>query len=115
MQRDPKAFLWDIADAAASIRTFIAGKAFEDYLNDELLRSAVERKFGIIGEALSQLLQIRPEFRSRISAPEQIIAFRNQLVHGYAFVSHRAVWQIANDHLPQLQSEVEALLKDGAS
>jgi len=60
MRRDGKAFLWDVANAAASIRDFTAGKSLTDYLQSELLRSAVERKFGIIGEALSQLLQHFP-------------------------------------------------------
>jgi len=60
MQRDAKAYLWDIANAADSIRAFSAGKNLDDYLNDELLRAAVERKFGIIGEALSQLMRYFP-------------------------------------------------------
>ena len=60
MRRDAKAYLWDIANAADSIRAFSAGKNLDDYLNDELLRAAVERKFGIIGEALSQLMRYFP-------------------------------------------------------
>ncbi len=110
MQRDVNAYLWDIADAAASIRSFIARKTFEDYLSDELLRSAVERKFTILGEALSQLLQFAPEFRARISLPERVIAFRNRLVHGYMSVEDEVVWQIIQKYLPQLQAEVENLL-----
>lgn len=50
MQREAKAYLWDIAKAAASIREFTAGKDLDVYLKDEMLRAAVERKFGIIGE-----------------------------------------------------------------
>ena len=110
MQRDPKAYLWDIASAAASIRTFVAGKTLEDYENDELLRSAVERKFSIIGEALSRLLRLAPKFRARISLPGQIVSFRNQIVHGYESIEDDMVWQIAQEYLPQLQAEVEALL-----
>jgi uncharacterized protein with HEPN domain len=60
MQRDARAYLWDIADAAASIQAFTAGKDLSAYLEDEMLRAAVERKFGIVGEALSQLLQLFP-------------------------------------------------------
>lgn len=53
MQRDPRAYLWDVREAAGAILEFIAGKTFEDYAGDRLLRSAVERQFEIIGEALN--------------------------------------------------------------
>jgi len=58
MLREAKAYLWDIANAAASIHAFTAGKDLNDYLNDEMLRAAVERKFGIVGEALSIAAQL---------------------------------------------------------
>ena len=61
MQREAKAYLWDIANASASIHAFTAGKDLDAYLKDDLLRAAVERKFGIIGEALSQLLRYFPQ------------------------------------------------------
>lgn len=83
MQRDAKAFLWDIAAAAESIRHFTQSKTLADYLGDEMLRAAVERKFGVIGEALAQLLRVFPQYRELITFPEQIIAFRNQIIHGY--------------------------------
>jgi len=67
MQREAKAYLWDVANAAASIHDFAAGKDLGAYLNDEMLRAAVERKFGVIGEALSQLLRFFPEYRDRIA------------------------------------------------
>lgn len=44
--------LFDVSQAGQAIRRFIGAKAFDAYVEDELLRSAVERKFEIIGEAL---------------------------------------------------------------
>jgi uncharacterized protein with HEPN domain len=41
MQREPKAYLWDITHAADSIRAFTSGKDLSAYLNDEMLRAAV--------------------------------------------------------------------------
>ncbi|MDR3772025.1 MAG: DUF86 domain-containing protein [Terracidiphilus sp.] len=110
MQRDAKAYLWDIANAAESIRAFTEGKNLDIYLQDELLRAAVERKFGIIGEALSQLLRSSPTYRDRITLVGDIVAFRNQIVHGYATVRDDMVWEIVQVYLPRLQAEVGELL-----
>jgi uncharacterized protein with HEPN domain len=52
MQRDPRARLWDVRQAADSIVAFIGGRSFDDYVADVMLRSAVERQFEIVGEAL---------------------------------------------------------------
>ena len=112
MQRDPKAYLWDVAAAADSVRAFTHGRTLDEYLSDELLRAAVERKFGVIGEALSQLLRFFPQFISRITAPEQIISFRNQIIHGYATVRDDIVWEIVQIYLPTRHREVTELLNE---
>lgn len=96
--------------AAESIQAFASGKSLSDYLGDEFIRSAVERKFGIIGEALSNLLRWFPEYRDRISLVGEIIAFRNRIVHGYATVNDDLVWEIVQTYLPQLYAEVLRLL-----
>ena len=55
MRLEAQKYLFDIQQAANRIARFCEGKKFEDYRSDELLRSAVERQFEIMGEALSQL------------------------------------------------------------
>jgi uncharacterized protein with HEPN domain len=57
MDRDPKKYLYDIHEACDLIYQFIQNKTLEQYQNDSLLRSAVERQFQIIGEALQQLFR----------------------------------------------------------
>ncbi len=44
-------YLWDACHAANRIGRFTSGRSFDDYVADEMLRSAVERQFEIIGEA----------------------------------------------------------------
>lgn len=44
-------YLYDIREAASAILRFVRGKTFDEYEQDELLRSGVERKFEILGEA----------------------------------------------------------------
>ena len=58
MQRDPKSLLWDAHEAAEVIAAVTAGKSFAEFDRDIVLRSAVERQFEIIGEALAQLARI---------------------------------------------------------
>jgi len=55
MKDDIFKYLHDIKEAALAISQFIQGKTFDNYRHDELLRSGVERKFGIIGEALIRI------------------------------------------------------------
>jgi uncharacterized protein with HEPN domain len=112
MQREAKAYLWDIAGAAASIRAFTDGRDLNGYLQDEMLRAAVERKFSIIGESLSQLLRHFPQYREKITVVGDIIAFRNQIVHGYATIRDDMVREIVQIYLPRLHGEVADLLEE---
>ena len=57
MRLESKKYLYDVQSAAALIRQFTSGKSLIDFESDAMLRSAVERQFEIIGEALSQLAQ----------------------------------------------------------
>jgi uncharacterized protein with HEPN domain len=110
MQRDPRAWLWDVRESAAAIETFVVGLDAHRYAQHELVHSAVERKFEIIGEALNQLSKAAPELASRIPHLPQIVAFRNQLIHGYALVDHATVWGVIQYSLPELKACVSELL-----
>lgn len=90
---------------------FTAGKNFEEFSADHMLRSAVERQFEIIGEALTQLARVDSDLVARIGDHRSIIAFRNVLIHRYAEVDERIVWDVVEKKLAVLHSEVEALLQ----
>ena len=112
MRRDARAYLWDIQKAADAILDFIAGLDSQIYAESEIVHSAVERKFEIIGEALGQLSKLDPDLARRIPDIRDIIAFRNVLIHGYAAVEHDRVWRIAETSLPGLRAAVAALLAE---
>ena len=91
---------------------FVAGLDVAVYAATPLVHSAVERKFEIIGEALSQLARLDAALAARFPELPQIDAFRNQLIHGYAAVNHSTVWNVVQDSLPQLLACVQVLLQE---
>ena len=112
MPPEIRRYLNDILDAASLLNEFTAGKTFAEYTGSTLLRSATERQFGIIGEAVSKVANFDETVVSRITEYRRIIAFRNILIHQYRSVQNRTVWTILQDKLPILVLEVHALLQE---
>lgn len=112
MDRDPRAYLWDVQQAANAIEEFIAGLDAEGYAQNALVQAAVERQFEIIGEALNQLSKVSPELARQVPNLRGIIGFRNVLIHGYAAIDDARVWQITERSLPDLRKAVSTLLAE---
>ena len=110
MQLEARKYLFDIKQAADLIAAFSGGKRFADYERDAMLRSAIERQFEIVGEAVSQLARLDPVLAGRLTEYRRIIAFRNILIHAYATIDDRIVWGVIEGRLPQLRREVDTLL-----
>ena len=75
MDLEAKKLIYNIDQAVKLIVEFTQGKQLEDYLDDSLLRSAVERQFEIIGDVRKRLKQVKPELLYRISDYDRIISF----------------------------------------
>jgi uncharacterized protein with HEPN domain len=108
--RDPRIPLHDVVSAAGAIRGFVAGRTLRDYQSDLMLRSAVERQFEILGEALARALRADAGLAERVGAVRGAIDFRNVIAHEYDTLSAAAVWDIARNELPPLAEEVAAEL-----
>lgn len=114
MQSDPRTYVWDARRAAGLVADFVSGRSWDDYESDVLLRSAVERQFEIIGEALNQLRRVDEDLAAQVPDLQRIVAFRNVLIHGYAAVDNRLVWEIATDRVTELIVVLDRLLKDAS-
>ena len=104
--------LYDIREATAAIFRFIRGKTFDDYEQDELLRSGIERKFEILGEALNRIRRDDPTLLDKIREHRTIVSFRNILAHGYDSIDNRIVWGIIEEDLGKLLEDVERLIEE---
>ena len=114
MEHEARKFLWDARRAADFVTGFAEGKTFDDYVADDLLRSAVERQLQNVGEAIAQLAKLDARTAERIPGFRDIVAFRNILVHGYALLDNRLVWRAVEEDIPQLRAAVERLLAEAA-
>lgn len=110
MQPESGALLWGARRAAELIGTFITERTWRDYLDDPMLRSAVERQFEIIGESLNRLRRVDPKTAAAIDDLPRIVAFRNVLIHGYATIDDAIVWEVATERLPGLVNVLRSLL-----
>ncbi len=60
---------------------------------------------------MANLARIDEAVVNVITHYQRIIAFRNILIHGYADVDDRLVWDVVKRNLPILSQEVDELLE----
>ena len=110
MQLEAKKYLFDMRRAAALVAEWTAGLSIEEYQQRAMVRAAVERELQIVGQALAQLTKLDPTLAEHITDRRRIVAFRNILVHGYADVDDRLVWDVVATKLPTVRAELDVLL-----
>ena len=96
-------------DAAISEPTVVSPRRVElpPFENTE-----VDDDYGIAGIDGMEGKEDR-ETAGRIAEHERIISFRNILIHGYAEIELRLVWDILQSKLPNLLGQVQSLLDEG--
>jgi uncharacterized protein with HEPN domain len=101
--------LWDMVQAIYKIQAFTAGLTEGEYLENELVQSAVERKLEIIGEGARRVSDVfqgqHPEIDWR-----NTIGLRNVIAHRYDQVEQERLWNIVQTALPDLLQQLQSLL-----
>lgn len=84
------------------------------FINDTLVQDAVIRNFEIIGEATKKL---DLAFRQKYSEIEwkKIAGMRDKLIHDYIGVDVWAVWAVIEDVLPELETQIQIIIRDHMS
>ena len=104
--------LHDALAASRNIEQFVSGRTFDDYERDVYFRSAVERQFEILSEALKVALSNDAEIGETIPESAQIIGMRNRIAHSYDVLDDTMIWLAATDKIPELVARLETLLGD---
>ncbi len=110
MEPEASKYLFDMREACDLIAQFTLGKDLRAYQEDPQLRSAIERQFQVVGEALHQLSKAHPETALQIPSHRDIINFRHVLVHGYDKIENDVVWGVVAENLPALRDALSRLL-----
>ncbi len=108
-QRRDTAWLLDMLTAARAVASFVGGRTFEQYEQDLLLRSAVERQVEIIGEAARGISDAFKAAHPQIPW-RPIMAQRHRLAHEYGEIDDRLIWTVATVHVPALIAQLEGLV-----
>ncbi|MDD2999739.1 MAG: DUF86 domain-containing protein [Candidatus Riflebacteria bacterium] len=99
--------LFDVLSASKSIQEFTRNLDKESFQSNELIQSACERKFEIIGEALNRLKRYFPKEAAEIPEIEKIVGFRNIIAHGYDIVDSEIVWETIQLCIPKLIENID--------
>ena len=109
MQRDDRAFLFDMLDSAREAVTIADGETLAKFEGDRLRQLSLLKLIEIVGEAANQ---VRDETRK---APpnipwKDVIDMRHRLVHGYFDIDYQIVWKTVVEDLPSLISMLEPIV-----
>jgi uncharacterized protein with HEPN domain len=93
-------YLHDIWDAVREIEEFVAGKTWDDFKLDKMVRHAVRDELAIIGEAAKK---IPPTLRRKYSQiPWRDLGdMRNMITHEYFGINLQVIWKMATERLPE--------------
>ncbi|SJN09948.1 protein of unknown function DUF86 [Leucobacter sp. 7(1)] len=110
MRPEARTYLWEAAEAAKLAYAFARERSLTEFSSDILVRSAVERQLGILGEALNRLRRIDPGVADRVPNLARIVGMRNLLAHEYGDIDTEIVWRAATTDMTALISVLGAML-----
>ena len=106
--------LLHMIEAIDNISEFTAGKSYEMFRSDKILKFAVIKNLEIIGEAAYLLSK---EFKANHQSVEwqDMVAMRHILVHGYYQIKDEIVWATIESELLPLKKKIQGIFKTPAA
>jgi uncharacterized protein with HEPN domain len=101
--------LEDILEAAGKVRRYVAGISREDFGTDSKTLDAVIRNLEIIGEAVKNVPEAIRSTYPRVEW-RKFAGLRDILIHAYFGVDVDIIWDIIQNKLPVLESQVARIL-----
>jgi uncharacterized protein with HEPN domain len=102
--------LEQIRDACAHILDVTSNRTLTDYQDDWIMRSAIERQFELIAEAMHGIKRNDLDTAAHVSGYQEVQDFRNGLTYRYDEDMSVQMWDFIQHSLPKVKNEVDALL-----
>jgi uncharacterized protein with HEPN domain len=113
MSRDD-AYLYDILESARAALEYMYGKTWDEFSTDPMLQDAVVRRLEIVGEASGRVSNETQKKYSHL--PWQAMkGTRNKIIHEYDSIELDIIWDIINQDLPHLVSELEKIISNDSN
>jgi len=105
-------YLSHIVEAIDRIHRYVEDMTEHTFLVDEKTQDAVVRNFEILGEAAHNIEQFHPAFAQANADVPWLLMYtmRKRVAHGYFKVDYELVWKTIHADLPELRSQVAALI-----
>ncbi len=103
------AYLWDMREAARDVVQWTQDVNYEEFCNNEMLHSAVERKLEVFGEAAGRVSISMQEAHAEIPWKD-IKGIRVILAHKYAEIELSIIWAAAKNELPKILPNLDSLI-----
>jgi len=110
VEKDRQSLL-GIIEAIDKILSYVSEfKSPDEFFEHTINFDAVLMNFVVVGEMVDRLSE---EFKNQYANIDwfKIKGFRNIIAHDYFGVDAEEVWQIIKDHLVELKSDIENILK----
>ena len=107
--KNPLFFLLDIQNSLNKILKYTDNISFEQFVDNEMLKDAVERNLEIIGEAVKNLSD---DFKSNYpNIPfRQIAGMRDKLIHDYFGIDYEIIWETIKNNLPEFNKNIKEII-----
>jgi uncharacterized protein with HEPN domain len=111
MSRDNWIYVAHMLDVCQQALELAESKTREDYNQDLALRLALTHLIQVIGEA-AQHVEAGFRFEHEQVPWREVIGMRHRIVHDYLNVDEDIIWEVVQQDLPQLASQLKQIVPE---
>jgi len=106
-----RAKLFHILDAIYEIESYVGNAAYEDFINNSMMRTATVKQLEILGNATNKL---SPELKIKYPfMPWEFLAsYKYMLIHEYFGINYELVWITAKFEVHKIKENFENILEE---